>query len=54
MMMNVLKRLSALSLVAGFTMLTACGGNASTGNVTAANGASSSPPQRLRLHKMHR
>ncbi|MEK4344815.1 ABC transporter substrate-binding protein [Paenibacillus sp. FSL P4-0184] len=41
--MNVLKRLSALSLVAGFTMLTACGGNASTGNVTAANGASSSP-----------
>ena len=42
-MMNVLKRLSALSLVAGFTMLTACGGNASTGNVTAANGASSSP-----------
>ncbi|OMC91046.1 ABC transporter substrate-binding protein [Paenibacillus odorifer] len=42
-MMNVLKRLSTLSLVAGFTMLTACGGNANTGNVTAANGASSSP-----------
>lgn len=40
--MNVLKRLSTLSLVAGFTMLTACGGNANTGNVTAANGASSS------------
>ncbi|KTD83735.1 ABC transporter substrate-binding protein [Paenibacillus etheri] len=42
-MMNVLKRLTTLSLVAGFTMLTACGGNASTGNVTAADGASTSP-----------
>ncbi|ULO10636.1 ABC transporter substrate-binding protein [Paenibacillus sp. 19GGS1-52] len=40
--MNVVKRLSAMSLIAGFTVLTACGGNSAT-NVTAANGASTAP-----------
>lgn len=35
--MNVLRRLSALSLSVAFTVLTACGGNSSTGNVTSAN-----------------
>ncbi|MBT2288959.1 ABC transporter substrate-binding protein [Paenibacillus albidus] len=41
--MNVLKRLSALSMVAGFTILTACGGNSGSGNTTAANGAANAP-----------
>lgn len=37
--MNVFKRLTALSMIAGFTLLTACGGNSGAGNVTATNGA---------------
>ncbi|MBW4082764.1 ABC transporter substrate-binding protein [Paenibacillus sp. S150] len=40
--MNVLKRLSAVSMIAGFTVLTACGGN-SAPDVTEAGGASSAP-----------
>src|SRR5689334_5612370 len=43
MMMNVLKRLSAGSLIAGFALLTACGGNSGTGNGKAANGAAAAP-----------
>lgn len=41
--MNVLKRLSAVSMITGFTVLTACGGNSASGNVTAGGGASAAP-----------
>ncbi|MEC0089468.1 ABC transporter substrate-binding protein [Paenibacillus macquariensis] len=41
--MSVFKRLSALSLIATFTLLTACGENAGTGNITAANGETKTP-----------
>lgn len=41
--MNVYKRLSALSMIAGLTVLTACGGNSASGEVTAADGAAGAP-----------
>lgn len=41
--MNVLKRLSALSMIAGMTVLTACGANGAANQVTEASGASSAP-----------
>lgn len=42
--MNVsLKRLSALSVIAGMTVLTACGANGAANQVTEASGASSAP-----------
>ncbi|AIQ32306.1 ABC transporter substrate-binding protein [Paenibacillus sp. FSL P4-0081] len=43
MMMNVFKRLSAVSMIAGLSVLTACGGNSASGNVTAADGAATVP-----------
>jgi multiple sugar transport system substrate-binding protein len=43
MMMNVLKRLSAVSMIAGLSVLTACGGNSASGNVTEANAAAAVP-----------
>ncbi|MHA6534015.1 ABC transporter substrate-binding protein [Paenibacillus sp. BAC0078] len=43
--MNVLKRLSAVSMIAGFTVLTACGGNSASNNTTEGNGASAAPAQ---------
>ncbi|WP_418303826.1 ABC transporter substrate-binding protein [Paenibacillus crassostreae] len=39
MMMNVFKKITGLTLIAGMTLLTACGGNTGTANVTATNGA---------------
>ncbi len=42
-MMNVLKRLSLVSMIAGLTVLTACGGNSASGNDTAGVGASAAP-----------
>ncbi|MEK3682729.1 extracellular solute-binding protein [Paenibacillus sp. LMG 31459] len=41
--MNVFKRLSAVSMIAGLSVLTACGGNSASGNVTAADGAATVP-----------
>lgn len=41
--MNVIKRLSALSMIAGLTVLTACGGNSASDGVTAADGAAGAP-----------
>lgn len=41
--MNVFKRLSAVSMIAGLSVLTACGGNSASGNATAANGAATVP-----------
>ncbi|KWX75466.1 ABC transporter substrate-binding protein [Paenibacillus riograndensis] len=41
--MNVLKRLSLVSMIAGLTVLTACGGNSASGNDTAGVGASAAP-----------
>lgn len=41
--MNVLKRLSLVSMIAGLTVLTACGGNSASGNDTAGGGASAAP-----------
>ncbi|KWX85943.1 ABC transporter substrate-binding protein [Paenibacillus riograndensis] len=41
--MNVLKRLSLVSMMAGLTVLTACGGNSASGNDTAGVGASAAP-----------
>ncbi|WP_042239609.1 ABC transporter substrate-binding protein [Paenibacillus sp. FSL R5-0912] len=41
--MNVFKRLSAVSMIAGLSILTACGGNSASGNATAANGAATVP-----------
>ncbi|AOZ92618.1 ABC transporter substrate-binding protein [Paenibacillus crassostreae] len=38
-MMNVFKKITGLTLIAGMTLLTACGGNTGTANVTATNGA---------------
>nr|WP_082865667.1 ABC transporter substrate-binding protein [Paenibacillus crassostreae] len=37
--MNVFKKITGLTLIAGMTLLTACGGNTGTANVTATNGA---------------
>lgn len=42
-MMSVLKRLSALSLIAGFALLTACGENAGNNSTPAANAATTAP-----------
>lgn len=41
--MNVLKRLPLVSMLAGFTLLTACGGNTASNDVTEASGATSAP-----------
>ncbi|CQR58180.1 ABC transporter substrate-binding protein [Paenibacillus riograndensis] len=41
--MNVLKRLSLVSMIAGLTVITACGGNSASDNDTAGGGASAAP-----------
>lgn len=43
-MMNVFKKVSAVSLIAGLSVLTACGGNAAPGNAATAGGAASEVP----------